>query len=272
MKVLNTLNIDTAFGAVSFVFVASYLRNVEVEFAIYCTLFISVLFIYNLDHLVDAYRLKNKNSSARHAFYKTHFSILVLWQLLLLGAGSWLLLKLPMQVVFSGLLMTFFMGVYFLLIFKFSSKNYLLREVVVAIGYMLAILIVPFADKSLPNDLFFYGFSLIVFLVALTNLWVFALYDIELDENQDHHSIARRISVVKLTKLATLLICTTLSLLIAYAFYVNWVVGALLIIVELVYFLLLQNQTYFKNNDLYRSVGESILILPSLGLLIQYAI
>lgn len=272
IRILNTLNIDTALGAVSIVFIASFIRNVEVDLVVYGTLFISVLFIYNLDHLVDAFRLRDAISSFRHSFYQKHFKVLLVWQGFLFATVLWLLFQLPLQVVYAGILMTFFMGIYFMLIFKFTSKNYLLREVVVALGYTFAIVAVPFANYPLSFEPKFVWFAIVLFFIALTNLWVFAIYDTEVDKNQGHHSISRRISTQKLAMLANGIIYITICLLIAYAVYVSLVVGALLLIVEIVYFLLLKNQVYFKGNDLYRPIGEAVLILPGLVLLIQYAI
>ncbi len=272
MKVLNTLNIDTALGAVSFVFIASIIRQVEVETAIYFSLFASVLFIYNLDHLIDGYKLKNENSSYRHLFYQRHFNLLIGWQIVLTVFNVWLLLLLPVEVIIAGLVMALFMALYFFLIFNSSVNSYLLREVVVALGYTIALLIVPFANYQFNHSLSFYAFSILVFLIALTNLWVFSLYDLEVDKNQEHHSISRRVSRLHLIKLTKFIIVIVISLVIGYMFYADWLIGGSLLVVEVVYLLLLLNESKFSNNELYRTVGEAILILPGLIVLTLYAI
>ncbi len=272
MKVLNTLNIDTALGAVSFVFIASFIRQVEVEASIYFSLFASVLFIYNLDHLIDAYKLKDENSSFRHSFYQRHFNLLVAWQIMLAIFNLWLLFLLPVQIIVAGLIMTLFMVLYFVLIFYSSANSYLLREVVVALGYTAAILIVPFASFQFDTSLGFYAFAICVFLIALTNLWVFAIYDLDVDKSQGHHSIANRVSKIQLVKLTKILIAITLGLLLGYMYYVQWLIGLVLLVVELMYFLLLNYQSKFSKEELYRTVGEAILILPGLTVLLVYAI
>ncbi len=270
MKVLNTLNIDTALGAVSFVFVASIIKSVEVELAIYGALVASVLFIYNLDHLVDAFKLKDALSSYRHYFYQKYFKPLLIWQGLLFITIIWLLFQLPLKVVAAGVIMTIFMGIYFLFVFIRSTKNYVLREVVVALGYTFAIIIVPFANYPLSFEMEFIGFSTILFLTALTNLWVFATYEIEMDKIQDHHSIARKVNTTKMTRLIKIII--GLDLVLIVLLYVHWSVTISFLVVELTYFILLERQHNFRKNDAYRSIGEAILILPGLLLFVLNAI
>ncbi|MCF6359571.1 MAG: hypothetical protein L3J29_02275 [Cyclobacteriaceae bacterium] len=272
-RFLNTLNIDTAFGAVSFVFIGSSIRNVETDPTIYLALAISVLSIYNLDHLFDAYRLKASHSSFRHSFYQRHFKILVIWQLILLIAGIWIIIYLPLQIVLFGTIMCCFIGLYFFIIFKFHHKNYFLREVIVAVGYAFSVAIIPFLASEEILDMEYYGLLLVIFFVALTNLWVFALYDYELDKSQNHHSIARLVQEKRLIPMAKIMIVITMIIIIFYFGSEHyWILGGAFFIIELVYLVMLVNQRFFRKNDYYRLVGELVLVLPGFLLLATNAV
>ncbi len=273
LRIINTLNIDTALGAVSFVFIVSSVRKVEVDIAIYLALIVSVLSIYNLDHLIDAYWLKETKSSFRHLFYQKYFKVLLVWQFLVLVAGVWLLFQLPLAVIYAGIAMGAAIGLYFLIIFNTRYKNYLLREVIIAAGYTFSVAVIPFtASQNMPK-LDFYGILLIIFLIALTNLWVFAVYDYEVDKAQNHHSIAMSVANKNLAKMARAVVGLLLVIIGMYMLYFQfWILGMSLIAVELIYLMLLTNQSFYRKNEYYRIVGESILILPSLVLLAAYAI
>ncbi len=273
LRIINTLNIDTALGAVSFVFIVSSVRKVEVDIATYLALIVSVLSIYNLDHLIDAYWLKETKSSFRHLFYQKYFKALWVWQFLVLVAGVWLLFQLPLAVIYAGIAMGAAIGLYFLIIFNTRYKNYLLREVIIAAGYTFSVAFIPFtASQSMPK-LDFYGLLLIIFLIALTNLWVFAVYDYEVDKAQNHHSIAMSVANKNLAKMAGAVVGLSLIIIGMYMLYFQfWILGMSLIAVELVYLMLLTNQSFYKKNEYYRIVGELVLILPGLALLVAYAI
>jgi len=273
IRYINTLNFDTALGAVSFVFIVSSFRNITVDNCIYVALVISVLSVYNLDHLVDAYRLKDEQSSFRHSFYKKHFTKFILWQLVLLMVGVWVLFYLPSQVLYLGVIMTFFIGFYFFVIFKFHYKKYLFREVIIAGAYTFSVAIIPFASFGAIIITGSYELLLIIFLLALTNLLVFALYDYDVDERQKHHSIARRVTRKDITLMAEIIIIIAcVIIMLFFTRQQNWIVGGALLIVELTYFSMLRFQSFYTRNDYYRLTGELILALPGFLFFIKDAV
>ena len=78
------MNFDTALGAViTSLFIANYIGSVIPEIALFA-LFLTVLVIYNFDHLLDAKRVTRKASSARHSFYQQNLKALAIYQLFLL--------------------------------------------------------------------------------------------------------------------------------------------------------------------------------------------
>ncbi len=273
LRFFNTLNIDTALGAASFVYMVSYIRNEQVDLFVYLALIMGVLSIYNLDHLVDAFRLNASAKSYRHSFYQQYFKSLLLWQAFLLSAGLWVLFQLSPLIVFWGGFMSIAIGAYFLIIFNARFHNYMLREIVVALGYTISVAVIPFAGFLISSTINFYFLFLIIFLVALTNLWVFALFDVENDEKQNHHSIARGVEVKRLIKMTRTLILLALIIIIAYTIHQQyWLLGAVFIGVEISYLAILHFKYYLKKNEYYRLFGELVLVLPGLILWLSNAI
>ena len=273
LRFFNTLNFDTAFGAVSFLLIISNFRTVEISLSVYLALFISVLSIYNIDHLIDALKLNDTSKTYRHSYYQKHFKRLVFWQLILSLLGIATLFYLPLHVLWAGFSLLFIIGIYFLVIFTFTKINLILRELIVALGYTFAVAFVPFFSSSLSIDASFVGMLFVIFLIALTNLWIFSLYDIEIDNHQNHHSIARSVDTVRLQNIVRWLIIFVLIVIFAFTFfYEQWVLGASLLLVEATYLILLEKQLFFSKNELYRLIGESVLILPGIILMVFNAV
>ncbi len=260
-------------GAVSLVFIVSWIRQEEVATPIYLALVVSILSIYNLDHLLDAYRLNESKSSYRHSFYKKYFKMLIIWQAVLAICAVWVLFQLPIQIIIAGGIMSAAIGIYFIFIFNNTYKIYLLRESIVALGYALSVGVIPFFVSFECLSLEFSGIFFIIFFMALTNLWVFALYEQEIDEGQNHHSIARRIDVARLMMMAKgIIIISIIFIMVFLVIHSYYIIGTAFIIVQLIYFSLLLYKEIFRKNDFYRLIGESILILPGLLLLLSHGV
>lgn len=222
---------------------------------------------------MDAAKLNGSAKSYRHSYYKNNNRTLIIWQLILLGVGIVILFYIPIKVIYGGVVVLLSIGIYFLIIFIFSKSNLIFREVVVAIGYTLAVTFVPFIGENIYLEARFYWILVIVFLIALVNLWVFSIYDVEIDQIQNHHSIARTVSVGYIKKLSIIIIILAFLVTLVFSYWYNlWLVGISLIIAEIVYLLLLEKQSYFKHNEYYRLVGETVLMLPGAVILIYNAI
>lgn len=273
IRLFNTLSFDTAFGAVSFVFIISYSQQVEINYFVYSALFISVLSIYNLDHLLDAIKLKDLPKSYRHTYYQNNRKALIIWQLLLFFIGLVILFYIPAKVFWAGVGLLLSIGIYFWVIFSFTETNWIFREVIVAIGYTVAVVFVPIINSGFSLNLNFFWIFSIIFLIALSNLWVFSIYDIEIDHNQKHHSIAKTLKVPYLRKLVRVVLLMAILVTLGYTYYYQaWVLGGTLFFTEFMYLLLLEKTVYFNKNEYYRLVGESVLVFPGMVLLSYNAI
>ncbi len=273
LRHLNTLSFDTALGAVSCVLVVGYALQIEINYSIYAALFISVLSIYNIDHLLDAIKLNGGAKSVRHAYYQKNSKALFFWQFILLAIGVVVIFYIPIKIFWVGVALLFSIAIYFLIIFRFTKTNLFLREVIVALGYTVAVCFVPIVSSDVYLSTNYFWLVAIMFLIALSNLWVFSIYDIKMDKNQKHHSMARNLNVSFMKNLVRGLVILTFLTTFGFAIYYKlWLIGSVLFFVEFIYLLLLEKQEYFHKNEKYRLVGEYILILPGAILLIYHAV
>ena len=119
MKLLykaHLLNIDTAIGAVvSSNFIAKIL-GFTLPWTINASLFISVLIIYNFDHLSDAHKITGQAQTVRHQFYKDYNLTLKLLQIVLMLTGVWLIYLLPVEIIKGGAIVVLTIVLYFILL------------------------------------------------------------------------------------------------------------------------------------------------------------
>jgi len=247
--------------------------GVTITLSVYVALFISVLFIYNLDHLLDALKLTEDAKTYRHSFYQNHFKYLLIWQIVLGITGAITIYFLPLTIILAGSGMLLLMGLYFWLIFGYYQQNLIYRELFVALGYTFAISFSTIFSADFSFH-FSYGWLLVlIFFIALTNLWVFSLYDLAIDELENNHSIARSLGTTFFNKLIKTTLFLTFVLIVCFTIAFNfWIIGLSLLVIELIYLLLLIKRNYFYYNEVYRLIGESILIVPGIVIIITNAI
>lgn len=246
----------------------SHSNSSDTSLYAYAALFISVLAIYNFDHLLDALMTSEDAKTFRHHFYQQHFILLIFWQLILLLVGVFIILYLPVKIFLAGVAMICLMVIYFWLIFKSLKNNLIYRELFVAFGYTLAVALAPvFSEKATINAHFFH-MLVIVYLIVLTNLYVFSIYEMDIDMEENRHSIARSIKKPQMLNLSRALIMISFGVIAGYTLlYGVWMLGVTLVAVQLIYWLILEKQHVFAKNELYRLIGEFILILPGIALL-----
>ena len=272
-RFFNILCLDTALGAVSIALLFSYTIGVTITFSVYVALFLSVLFIYNFDHLLDALKLSEDAKSFRHSFYQNYFKSLLIWQIVLGLAGVITIYFLPLNMILAGSCMLILMGLYFWLIFGHYRNNLIYREIFVALGYTCSISLASIFSANFMFQSSYGWLLVIVFLIAITNLWVFSIYDLAIDESENKHSIARSIKGSSFKNLIRATLYLTLILIVVFTIIFNfWAIGFSLFVVELTYLLLLEKQNSFYQEELYRLIGEAVLLFPALVIIIKYAI
>ena len=265
------LSLDVAAGAcVGTLFIAKYLQ-VALPFSCVLALGICVWLIYTADHLIDAWRTKHQAHSARHYFHQKYFKIITLIFFISIFCSATLLFFLPLVVVKWGIVLATLVGAYFLLLFYLRPSLWFHKEVAAAVLYTSGVFLAP---VSLSGRLFSANLLIVFlqfFLIALMNLLIFSWFDEETDQADGHTSLARLAGAKSIRRLlAGLGITVTISALL---FLLTLPVASSMFKVEALFFAmaltllgLVFMPSFFRSNERYRIVGDSIFFYPLLML------
>jgi len=194
---LNLLSLDVVLGAVAGMLFFSNLLNVYPTAFEYLLMALAVWGIYTLDHLIDVLNLKGIAQTKRHSFHQKHFkTIFIFWgSMVLLGVGLLFLLESLRYLLLPGTLLVITMGLWMAIIRKFVPKAIWLKEISIALFYVVGIILVPFLklDWDLINSTFYF-MGLGYVLVAWLNLLILSFLDKESDKIDGFESILSLLS------------------------------------------------------------------------------
>jgi hypothetical protein len=252
-------------------FIAKYLK-VALPFSCVLALGICVWLIYTADHLIDAWRIKHQAHSARHNFHQKHFKTITVFFLFFALSSITLLFFLPSVVIQWGVVLALLVGAYFLLLFYLRPSLLFQKEIAAGILYTSGVFLAPVSLSNQP----FTESLLIVFIqflfIALMNLIVFSLFEKEVDHVDGHISLVK-LAGTKITwrLLAGLGMMVTGSSLF---FLITMPMTSFLFKAELLMFgmaltllVMVLKPSFFKRNEMYRVIGDSIFFYPLLILL-----
>lgn len=194
---LNLLSLDVALGACGGMYFFSHLLGLNLNWGFYFLMALAVWGIYTLDHLIDVRGLKKKAQTKRHVFHQRYFkSILVfLIAVVLIGFGIAFALEPMHDLLLPGLALALIIVFWMLLIRKLFPRAVWLKEISIALFYVIGIALVPFlkADKEWIHIAFYFLASGYV-LVAWINLLILSYQDRDSDEKDGFASILTLLS------------------------------------------------------------------------------
>jgi len=268
---LHWLNIDIAIGAVITSLFISNNLEIDIPHIPLIALCLSVLSIYNFDHLMDANRIVETAQSGRHRFYQANFKYLAIYQLvllLLLLIAGWFV---PANVLQAGSILALISLIYFFLLFIILPNRFALKEVIIGAVYACGIFLIPWVSSSFTFSWVILVMWGQIFLLALLNILIFSWYDYELDTKEKHSSLAillgkRKIHYLNFALLGFLGLSIITLLNRGIEMHMQLIIlgmGALLL-------LCMVFSDKLKNNDLFRVVGDAIFLIPLIDLLGQW--
>lgn len=267
MRFLHWVNLDTAIGAVvTSLFIAKYLGS-DIPHVASITLLLAVLAIYNFDHLMDARRVSSIARSARHRFYQQNQRFLSIYQLILMLALITIIWYLPAEILRAGLVLALLTGIYFILLFFVFPNKFMLKEIIIASVYAMALFLAPIYSASGITADNWLVFWLQILLMAVANTLIFAWYDHEIDIAEGHTSLARNLgkSIVYRVVVAILIIILSISVFQVWSGAEILQQGIIMLMALVLYFSLLASRPLAKN-DRYRIIGDAVFIIPVINL------
>ncbi|TAE51112.1 MAG: hypothetical protein EAZ89_10690 [Bacteroidetes bacterium] len=155
----------------------------------------SVWIIYTADHLLDARRLGPSAHTARHDFHYRYMRPLSIACGLAIAFCLWLLTRMPIGMIYFGLIMAGLTLLHLLLVAIVGSKarHWLQKELGVGFIYSAGVWGCPpwlFPEAYTGAT---WGLFAQFFILAMINLLFFSLYERETDESDGHTSFVRAI-------------------------------------------------------------------------------
>jgi hypothetical protein len=260
-RIVNTLSIDVAVGAVVSAIFFAKIFDVEIRPYGLAALWLTVWIIYTADHLRDARSIAVTASSERHAFHQRHFKILliVLSLAVLIDAGMIFFIRRP--VLIGGIVLSAMTGLYLIT----QGKMYFLKEVMVAVLYTSGVILPSVAVTKVPISTFHVGLICQFTAIALLNLLIFSWFDRHRDKQDSLRSFVTRFGE-KFTQgliwifSVLLLVLSLVQLMTCYACLTAWTP----VVMTLVLMLIFIKRDFFSNHDYYRLLGDAVFFIPAL--------
>lgn len=258
-RFVNIMSLDVALGAMTgAAFFGSIFKTTLFPQGL-LALGLTVWIIYSVDHLLDAYKLKNLAASERHQFHQRHFRLIVILVVLATLTDITLIFYVRPNVLNAGLLLAGVVVFYLL----FHRWMYPLKEIAGAIlysgGVWLPVLVLHQGPVEDPGAYLMIPF----FITALINLILFSWFGYAQDVRDGHLSLVIFIGKPTSRVVLIILFVTQFFALISLMMFTTYRVetGVMLAMnVVLLFMLLLPD--FFDKNDLYRVAGDVIFLFP----------
>jgi hypothetical protein len=267
-ELIQNLSLDVTAGAViSSLFVAKVFK-VQLSLNMIFGLGIAIWLIYTVDHLLDGHFGSNQPMNRRHAFHQRHKIKLLFLSCIVFLLGLINLVYLPWATIELGLVLGAFVLFYFgsLHLLKISKTWH--KEILAAIIYTVGVFAAPLSqiDKVGLGELFLLSQF---FLLAMSNLFLFPVYEYQIDRQDQLQSIVTTKGKAFVNQLIlTIVIANVCLMAVAVIFGQSYQSTLILFSMNLVLFTLWKWPQFFQINERYRFLGDGIFFIPLCYLLL----
>jgi len=257
---LNILSLDIVAGAIiCAIFFARVFNVIILPYGL-VSLGLTVWVIYTADHLLDASKLRTAASTSRHRFHQQHFGTLLVAALLAAVVDGLQLFYIRRSVFVGGIVLASIVVVYFFV----QRRLTFLKESFGAILYAGGVLLIPVSLKETDLSFVHGVVALQFFLIALTNLLLFSLFDYAPDQRDNHNSLARAFGERKTrVVIRALFVINVFLAIFQFVSYPKLVFPEIIFVgMNAVLVIIFVNKHYFEREDRYRLVGDAIFLIP----------
>ncbi len=264
-RLLNTLSIDVAVGAVVGSGYLAYMLDVKPAVPDLVCLGLSVWLIYTADHLIDAKKIKIPAATHRHRFHQLHYNVLLRIASTIALTIFLLLFMLEQTTLVGGALLALLVILYFV----GQPQLGFLKELFAAILYTGGVALPVLSLSAGALSLFHVFVVIALATTALVNLVLFSWFDYERDQKDNHPSLARRFGVDGTTYFLYFLFLFQCGLT-AYGltlFSDQAPVMAILLLMNAVLLFIFMKWRWFASEEKYRLAGDAVFLFPAIYLL-----
>lgn len=271
LDIFQILSLDVVLGTVAVGYMATRLLYVEANLYWWIILPLSVWFIYSSDHIIDSYKNKGAAVIYRHKFHYLYRKKII--AIMLIAGIVALVLSirfLDFHIIISGLLLSAFIGLYFILIIIYNKKKtvFLQKELIIAMVYSFGIFLAPvYWHGSLPS----FSVILVIFIVFMLAWFegiMISWFDYNDDIEDGHTSFTvvvgrkntRRFLIIGHAFIELIII---LGLISFFGSIVFWALLILLIMNFIIALLVMYPLSHISTNY-FKLIGETVFWLPGL--------
>ena len=263
-------SLEVGLGAVTMSAALASTYQINVPVVVYLALFCSVWFIYLLDRLLDAKKIKVPASNPRHLFYQRYHTVLSLLLVLAGLMGLCTIPFLPVPVLISGIVL---MGLCLLyLLWVYLSDRQLPKEVLIATLYTVGVLLAPGLLQSNSEEVVSWLVFPAVFFLAFINLLLFSKIEEQYDIEDRQASIVAGWSLERLKHTLNLIFVSETLLIFLLGVYTpsdNIVSFQLLLLLMTgILWILYKRFNSFTEPSVFRWIGDGVFLLPVLLMLL----
>lgn len=269
---LRHLSIDVALGASSMMGLVAAFLEVEIESIYYFLLFLITWLIYTTDHLMDARNIPHEANTPRHRFHQNYYKPIL--TAAIIGFFIFIVL-IPRDIgedlfryalVLSGLVLLYFLS---LIWARRTQFRYVLKELFIALCYTVGVSLVPVL-QAWPIHYFVWLLLFRIFMLALSNLFLFSMFEIHPDVKDKHPSAIKFLGINVLNGiLHVVLPMQALGSIVLMYTMENWQYPLLILIMNSILMLLFYFPKPFKKNEWYRVLGDGVFLVPGIYLLLE---
>lgn len=275
LTLIQNLSLDVTAGAVICSLYVAKLFEIRLESSMLVGLGVAIWLIYTIDHLFDAKKDGGNSTNQRHAFHQKYFKPIIYVTAIVFLVGVFNLYYLPWVTTKLGLILALLVLIYIGSLHLLKLNKTWHKEFLGAIIYSFGIFVAPLSLLKHWDVFVLYVFA-VFFLIVVTNLLVFPIFEYNNDRSNNIQSIATLYGKAFVRKLAVIILVLNVLLIVCGMIYLNPVMtGArwlnseyILFMMTLVLAVLLRYPTFFQYNDRYRLVGDGIFFFPLIFLLL----
>lgn len=260
------MSIDVAIGSIGSSVLAVKVLNAKLPFFYWLILPMCVWIIYTTDHLLDAFKVKDKAVSGRHSFHFRYRKRIMLALFLTAIVSVFLIERnLEKEMVILGLCIYFFILTYLLSNYLASKVfKFFPREVIIAVGYMAGTWGIPLIAKYPFISRYEWLILFNHFIIILSIPLLYSIYEYGADKAGGFISFSTSFGIKTAGILVWVLLgISTLVSGVSFIFFHRHVSGILLMMSGMLLFALVYKRKLMANEK-YRTVCDTANFLPFL--------
>jgi 4-hydroxybenzoate polyprenyltransferase len=274
-RIFHFLSLDIVLGATGISFFASRLLEASPGWAWYVCLGMTVWLLYMGDHLLDAWRYRDKQLRELHHFIFGHRRSLLWIMALLILADSLLVFHflnkdvLEVALALGGTVLLFYVMRHGL---HRNRVLFIPGELFVLLVYLAGTWMGPYVARTADMDPVRWLLLLMLALVLMMNLGIISLYDAPLDSRMGIASLAnllgRKVTKNLMLVTAGAVVILAVLLFLVYGSLPESRYGLILLGMALILLVILLYPSWFMKEETYRKSADAVLFLSYLALLI----